>query len=66
MFPLVIFFLVLSQDLNSPYTQDVSIGFYPGAACGAWKHAPIILLPRSDALLQAYPPFLDHPKHPSD
>ena len=56
MFPLVIF-LVLSWDLNSPYTQDVSIGFYPGVACGNWKHAPVIPLPRSDALLQACPPF---------
>ena len=26
-------------------------------ARGAWKHAPIILLPRSDALLQAHPPY---------
>ena len=38
-------------------TSFVSIGFCPGAAQGAWKHAPVILLPRSDALLQAHPPY---------
>ena len=38
-------------------TSFVSIGFCPVAAQGAWKHAPIIPLPRSDAPLQAYPPY---------
>ena len=45
-------------------TSFISIGFCPGVAQEAWKHAPIILLLRSDALLQAHPPFLDHPKAP--
>ena len=34
-------------------TSFASISFYPGAARGAWKHAPVIPLPRRDALLQA-------------
>ena len=45
-------------------TSFISIGFCPGAAQGAWKHAPVIPLPKSDALLQAHPTFLDHPKAP--
>ena len=36
--------------------QVASISFYPGAARGAWKHAPIIPLPRCTALLRAQPP----------
>ena len=45
--------------------KDVSIGFYPGAVRGAWKHAPVIPLPRHDALLRAYPPyFSDKSKAP--
>ena len=50
---------------NAPQqTSFASISFYPGVAQGAWKHTPIILLPRCHALLQAYPPFSDQPKHP--
>ena len=41
-----------------------SISLYPGAAQGAWKRVPVIPLPRHHALLQAYPPFSDHPKDP--
>ena len=33
------------------HTKNVSIGLYPGAARGAWKHAPVVPLPRHDALL---------------
>ena len=32
-------------------TLAISIGHCPGAAWGAWKHAPIILLPRCIMLL---------------
>ena len=43
--------------------QVASISFYPGAARGAWKHAPIIPLPRCTALLRAQPPKIsDQPK----
>ena len=43
--------------------QVASISFYPGVARGAWKHAPIIPLPRCTALLQAPPPkFWIEPK----
>ena len=38
-------------------TSFISIGFCPGVAWGAWKHAPVIPLPRHDALLQAYPSY---------
>ena len=51
------FFKVLSRDLNSPYTQDVSISLCPGVACGAWKHAPIIPLPNYHALIVHAQPF---------
>ena len=38
--------------------NNVSIGLCPGAARGAWKHAPIILLPNYHALiLHAHPIF---------
>ena len=30
--------------------QVASISFYPGVAWGAWKHAPVIPLPRRTAL----------------
>ena len=33
--------------------QVASISFYPGVAGGAWKHAPVIPLPRHTALLRA-------------
>ena len=36
--------------------QVASISFYPGAAWGAWKHAPVIPLPRRTALFRASPP----------
>ena len=46
-------------------TSFASIGFYPGVAQGAWKHAPVIPLPRCDALLQhIHPIFSDKPKAP--
>ena len=34
-----------------PSTLTVSIGHCPGAAWGAWKHVPIIPLPRHTMLL---------------
>ena len=38
-------------------TWCISICLCPGAAWEAWKHAPIILLPRCNALIQACPPY---------
>ena len=39
------------------FYDDISIGLGLGAAWGAWKHAPIILMPRHNALIQACPPY---------
>ena len=47
------------------HKKIVSIGLYPGVARGAWKHAPIIPLPRHDALLRAHPPYFQtNQRHP--
>ena len=45
------------MKMKESVTSFISIGCFPGAARGAWKHAPVIPLPRSNALLQAYPPY---------
>ena len=49
-----------------PSTLTVSIGHYPGAAQGAWKHVPIILLPRCTMFLNhaACSPCFFTSKHP--
>ena len=50
--------VLISTGRTTSVLQQTSafIGFYPGTARGAWKHAPIILLPRRTALLRALPP----------
>ena len=48
-----------------PIHDNVSICLCLGAAWGAWKHAPIIPLPRHNALIQHVHPVFDNPKHPS-
>ena len=60
MFPLVShnLFPRYCDRIRIAHTQKtVSISLCPGAAQGAWKHAPIIPLPRHNALIQACPPY---------
>ena len=49
------------QTAHQPTHDNISICHCPGAAWGAWKHAPIIPLPRQNALNTACSPCFDNP-----
>ena len=48
------------QTTHQPTHDNVSICHCPGVAWGAWKHAPIISLPRCNALNTACSPCFDN------
>ena len=62
-YTLIIFVRGYEQPINLPMIT-FSICLCLGAARGAWKHAPIILLPICNALIQHAHPVFDIQKHP--